>query len=241
MPAPFLTTEWRSLAMLNYEIDPAALQPFVPMGTELDQWRGKTFVSIVGLLFVNTRIRGVAVPFHANFEELNLRFYVKRLAPDGWRRGAVFIKELVPLHAVTWIARMLYNENYVTLPMSHRLQTEGDGPVRKISYEWSFKGRKNRLELSANGDARVAEAGSCEEFVSEHYWGYARQRDGGTCEYRVEHARWPLWTAREAALDCDVEGLYGTTFADFLRQAPASAFFADGSPVTVFQGMRLDL
>ena len=96
MPTPFLTAEWRSLAMLNYEIDPAALAPFVPAGTELDQWQGKTYVSMVGFMFLNTRVMGISIPFHANFEEVNLRFYVRRQAPDGTRRGVVFIKETRP-------------------------------------------------------------------------------------------------------------------------------------------------
>ncbi len=78
-PAPFLTAEWRHLAMLNYEIDPVILRPFVPSGTELDSWNGKTYVSIVGFLFLKTRVRGLAIPFHQNFEEINLRFYVRRL------------------------------------------------------------------------------------------------------------------------------------------------------------------
>src|ERR1700727_1338868 len=100
MSSSFLTAEWRSLAMLNYEIDPAALQPFVPMGTELAHWQGKTFVAMGGFLLLNARMRGFAVPFHSKFEEVNLRFYVKRFTPEGWRRGVVFIKELVPRRAI---------------------------------------------------------------------------------------------------------------------------------------------
>ena len=74
----FLTAEWRYLAMLNYEIEPAVLAPFVPQGTELDSFDGKTFVSIVAFLFLDTRIGGIPIPFHRNFEEVNLRFYVRR-------------------------------------------------------------------------------------------------------------------------------------------------------------------
>src|SRR6202034_3400855 len=171
-------------------------------------------------------------PFHSNFEEVNLRFYVKRFTPEGWRRGVVFIKELVPRRAIAWTARTFYNENYIALPMSHRSQMEGDGSIRRIVYEWSFKGRKNRLELCTKGEAEVVQAGTCEEFITEHYWGYARQRDGETAEYQVEHPRWRVWAAHEATLDCQVESLYGKTFAGFLGQAPSSAFLADGSPVT---------
>jgi len=240
MTAPFLTAEWRALAMLNYEIGPSVLAPFVPAGTELDQWQGKTFVSMVAFMFLHTRIKGIAIPFHSNFEEVNLRFYVRRLAPEGWRRGVVFIKELVPRLAIAWTARVFYNENYVALPMSHRWWVEG-GSLRRVSYEWTFQHQKGRIELSTSGEPTEIQPGSDEEFITEHYWGYAKQRDGGTVEYQVEHPRWRVWKAREATFDCDIEGLYGKTFAPFLQSAPASAFLADGSPVTVFNGTRLVL
>src|ERR1039458_6438851 len=116
----FLTAEWRYLAMLNYEIDPKILAPFLPSGTELDFWNGKTFISMVGFLFQNTRPGGISIPFHRNFEEVNLRFYIRRKADDGWRRAVVFIKELVPRMAIALIARTFYNENYVALPIDRK-------------------------------------------------------------------------------------------------------------------------
>ena len=237
MPHPFLTAEWRSLAMLNYAIGPEILRPFVPAGTELDQWQGKTFVSIVGFFFLNTRIRDLAIPFHSNFEEVNLRFYVRRFVGGEWRRGVVFIKELVPRRTIAWTARRFYNENYDAVPMSHGDVV--DGTTRKVSYMWSFAGRTNRMEVSVEGEPQLVPAGSGEEFITEHYWGYARQRDGGTVEYQVEHPRWRVWPAREANFDGEVEALYGKTFAPFLAKRPATAFLAEGSAVTVFQGTRL--
>src|SRR6478736_4737230 len=111
-PGTFLTAEWKALAMLNFEVEPAVLQPFVPIGTELDTWNGKTFVSMVGFLFLRTRIFGIPILFHHDFEEVNLRFYVRRKADDGWRRGVVFIKEIVPRAAIASIARTFYNEPY---------------------------------------------------------------------------------------------------------------------------------
>jgi uncharacterized protein YqjF (DUF2071 family) len=231
----FLTAEWRYLAMLNYEIDPAILAPYIPIGTELDDWHGKTFVSVVGFLFLNTKIGGISIPFHSNFEEVNLRFYVKRKTPDGWRRAVVFIKEIVPRRAIAWVARTFYNENYVALPMNH--QIEGDGS--RVCYAWIFQGRQNRIELSTHGEPQPTGENSLEEFITEHYWGYARQRDGSTIEYQVEHPRWQVWTARSAVLDCDVAQFYGKNFVEYLHGPPTSAFLATGSKVTVFKGMKL--
>ena len=235
----FLTADWRYLAMLNYEVDPAILTPFLPKGTELDRWNGRTFVSVVGFLFQKARILGFSVPFHRNFEEVNLRFYVRRLSDDGWRRAVVFIKELVPRWAIAWTARTIYNENYISLPMSHHLLADKDGSFSGVSYEWKHKGKGNCLELIVKGQAANAEAGSQEEFMTEHYWGYGRQRDGGTLEYKVEHPKWRVWSTQSTRLDCDVRALYGEGFAGPLEKPPASAFLAEGSTVTVLKGQRV--
>lgn len=227
--------------MVNYEVDPKVLRPLVPAGTELDDWQGQTFVSVVGFMFLNTRVFGLAIPWHRDFEEVNLRFYVRHKASDGWRRGVVFVKELVPRVAIALIARVVYGENYAAVPMQHRIEGESgsDAKPRAVSYSWLFRGRENRMELTVSGNADEARDGSAAEFITEHYWGYARRRAGRTMEYRVEHPRWRVSCAAEARLDCDVEGLYGSQFVEFLRAPPASAFLADGSKVTVFRGTLL--
>jgi uncharacterized protein YqjF (DUF2071 family) len=234
----FLTAEWRYLAMLNYEIEPAVLAPFVPQGTELDSFDGKIFVSVVAFLFLDTRIGGIAIPFHRNFEEVNLRCYVRRKADDGWRRGVVFIKELVPRSAIAFVARKFYNENYVSLPMSHRIEKVQE-EVKSVSYSWRLDGYKSILKLAVHGPAQPLVNGSIEEFITEHYWGYARQRDGSTMEYRVEHPRWRVWNVKATELDFQFAGLYGGRFGHFLNQSPASAFLADGSEVKVYKGAGL--
>jgi len=235
---PFLTAQWRSLAMANFEIDPAVLRPFVPVGTELDCWQGRAFVSVVGFLFVDTRVCGCPIPYHRDFEEVNLRFYVRRRAEDGWRRAVVFVKEIVPRAAIAMTARWLYGENYVALPMRHRIE---DGPgTTTVSYSWWLQQDEHRLEMSVSGDPRDVIAGSEEEFITEHYWGYVRGRRGATTEYRVEHPRWRLRTAASAQLTANVAALYGDEFVESLTAPPTSAFLAEGSEVAVYQGAHLN-
>jgi uncharacterized protein YqjF (DUF2071 family) len=235
---PFLTAEWKHLAMLNYPIDPARLSPFVPAGTELDRWEGKVLVSVVGFLFLNTRVFGMPIPFHRNFEEVNLRFYVRRKAEDGWRRGVVFIKEIVPRVAIAFTARTFYREPYIALPMAHRIEAER-GVVKSAEYSWRLAGRQNSLRAITRGKAQHLGAGSEAEFITEHYWGYNSQPDGSTLEYRVEHPRWQVYEVADARLDCDVAGLYGEPFCESLDGKPSSAFLAEGSEVTVQPGVRL--
>jgi uncharacterized protein YqjF (DUF2071 family) len=239
MNSRFLTAQWRDLVMLNYEVDPGILAALVPAGTELDLWQERALVSVVGFHFRRTRVMGVAIPGHCNFEEVNLRFYVRRKGPEGWRRGVVFVKEIVPRFAIAWVARTLYNENYVALPMRHSIVEGEPDAVRSISYQWRHHGRWCDVGVVASGPPGIPPADSEATFITEHYWGYARQRDGGTVEYQVEHPQWRVSPALESRFECDIAALYGAPFARFLAVAPASAFLADGSPVTVRRGERL--
>jgi uncharacterized protein len=236
---PFLTARWRYLAMLNYEVAPEVLAPLVPAGTELDSWQGKTFASMVGFLFLDTRVRGIAIPGHRNFEEVNLRFYVRRQAEDGWRRGVVFVKEIVPRFAIASTARLLYGEKYVSLPMRHAITGDPARGGMQVAYGWRFQGRWNGIGAGVEGSPQEAAAGSEEEFITEHYWGYSSLRGGGCVEYQVEHPRWRVWKLLRPVLDCDVAALYGRQFAAPLAGEPSSAFLADGSEVAVYPGRRV--
>lgn len=238
----FLTAEWRHLAMVNYEIDPALLLSRTPRGTELDFWEGKTFVSIVGFLFLNTQVLGWTIPWHRDFEEVNLRFYVRRKGPEGWRRGVVFIKEIVPRWAIAVLARRVYNENYIALPMRHKIELPlptPSTPHGRVEYGWRLNNQWNLLRMKPLGEPQALIAGSQEEFIAEHYWGYVAQQDGGCIEYRVEHPPWRIWQVTESALECDSAALYGQEFVSILSGAPSSAFLAEGSPIIVKQGIRL--
>lgn len=235
----FLTAEWRHLLMLNYPVEREVLEPLVPAGTTLDTYKGKAYVSLVAFLFLKTRLLGVPVPFHQDFEEVNLRFYVRRFSGDDWRRGVVFVKEIVPKPAIAFIARAVYNENYVALPMRHSLQQSDDGSVSQLEYSWELNNRWNTLRGSVAGPMRETAPASLDEFITEHYWGYAAQKDGCCVEYQVEHPRWKVAPVSEAKFDCDLKGLYDPAFASALSQAPSSAFLAEGSPVTVFKGVRI--
>jgi uncharacterized protein YqjF (DUF2071 family) len=243
MPEPsiFLTGEWRYLAMLNYVVDPELLAPFVPPGTELDLHDDRAYLSVVGFMFYDTRLMGIPVPFHQDFEEVNLRFYVRREADGELRRGVVFIREFVPKPAIAAIARKAYNEKYTSLPMRSRIETENGAlkPNGAIEYGWKVNKLWNTMTARTVGDARPIEDGSHEEFITEHYWGYVAQRDGHTVEYRVEHPRWNVWRTSDATLDCNVADVYGEQFVAPLGSAPASAFVAEGSSVTVRRGILI--
>ncbi|MEI8373172.1 MAG: DUF2071 domain-containing protein [Planctomycetota bacterium] len=229
MNRAFLTTEWRYLAMLNYTIDPAILQTLLPPGTEVDFFNGTTYASIVGFRFQQTKIFGWGIPWHRNFEEVNLRFYVRRRTADGWRRGVAFVGKLVPRHTIAFVARTLYGEPCTALPMGHRIE-HGESSIH-VEYHWKRNGRWESLGVLGRGESQALVAGSHEEFIAKRDWGYTAHRSGS--EYQVEHPPWRIWSGTENYLHADVLSLYGELFVETLSARPVSTFIADGSTVTV--------
>jgi uncharacterized protein YqjF (DUF2071 family) len=242
MLSTFLTAEWRNLIMAQYVVEPATLKPWLPRGVELDLYQDKCYVSLVGFLFDAVRVKGVAIPFHTRFEEVNLRFYVARIEPDGTRkRGVVFLREFVPRAAITLLANSLYEEPYATLPMRHSIVATGDS--LDVSYAWhhSLAGVDtwHSLAVEAAPEPQPILAASDEEFVTEHYWGYTKRGRGHTSEYGVLHPRWSIYPIRSFAIQADFAPLYGPAFVPLNHAVPASVLLAEGSAVSVSHGARL--
>ncbi len=237
----FLTAEWRALLMYNVVVDKALLAPLVPAGTELDLWHDEALVSLVGFRFLDTRLKGIPIPFHQNFDEVNLRFYVRRRVDGEWRRGVVFIKEVVPLPAVSLVARRVYHENYVTRRMRHIIVHPGETETGQGRFEYAWRDQGEWLKLTAEMSGPLTELspGTDADFILEHYWGYTPQPDGSTFEYAVEHPRWRIWPNVTGAFTGDPTALYGTDFAAALKQPPHSIIAAEGSAVVVRKGTRL--
>lgn len=216
-------------------VEPQLLEPHLPRGTELDFHHGKAFLSIVGFLFLDTRLMGLPIPRHRDFEEVNLRFYVRRKNLDGWRRGVVFIREFVPRSAIAIVARVFYGEPYRALPMRHDFVPDGDR--FSVTYQWRRGSKWETLAMSGVGEPKNLVPGSQEEFIAEHYWGYTADR-ARLSEYRVEHARWRYWPAQTWKLEADVSALYGPQFVETFSLPPVSAFIAEGSAVEVRRRTR---
>lgn len=220
--------------MANYTIEPTVLQPYVPAYTELDTFNGINYVSLVGFLFTNTQVRGIGVPFHRTFEEVNLRFYVRFKEKGQWKRGVVFIKEIVPKRMISFIANTIYKEKYATHSMYHQwTYTEEE---LKVSYHWKVGKDWNFLSAIAEKGASPAVEGSEEAFITEHYWGYTQINSQVTGHYEVGHPRWNIHKVKEYNVQCSVEPLYGRAFALALQQPPQSVFLAEGSAIEVMKG-----
>ncbi|MDQ7947586.1 MAG: DUF2071 domain-containing protein [Pedobacter sp.] len=233
----FLTAEWRKLILVNYAVDPSVLTKYLPPFTILDTWQGKCYLSLVGFMFVNTKLRDYGIPFHGNFEEVNLRFYVKYNDLGEWKRGVVFIKEIVPKPAITFIANTIYGENYQTLRMKHVWDLASD--KIKISYSWKNRGWQE-ISVVADGHSMPILEGSEEEFITEHYWGYTKLKPHLTSEYGVQHPRWETYAIASYQVNVDFEATYGHDFNFLNNSSPDSVMLAEGSPIKVMKGRKID-
>ena len=226
----FLTARWENLIMLNYEISPEILQPWIPAGVSLDYYNDKTYVSLVGFMFVKTKLFGVPIPGMGTFEEINLRFYVTRKEGDQVKRGVVFINETVPHKTVAWLANKLYKERYKAIPTKHQWQT---GKIKQIEYHWKPGNDWNYIKVNATPEATMLQAGSKEEFILEHYYGYTRVSPTISEEYKVEHPRWKINNVDKAEINCDFETMYGKEFSHLSLRQPSSIMLAEGSAIAV--------
>lgn len=235
----FLKAEWKNLALFNYEVDAKILEKYLPAGIEIDIWDNKCYVSLVGFMFKNTKFLGLKVPFHVNFEEVNLRFYVKRFENGKWKRGVVFIKEIVPKKAITFIANTLYKEHYETQKMRHEIIENKN--TNTFIYQWKNDKEWNTIEIETKKDLSKIEIDSEAEFITEHYFGYTKINEETTFEYEVLHPRWEQFEVLNHRIDIDFEKTYGSDFGFLQSQKPTSVFLAEGSEITVKNKRKIEL
>lgn len=235
----FLTANWKNLALFNYEVEREILEKYVPTGTEIDLWNNKCYVSLVGFMFKNTKVLGLKIPFHINFEEINLRFYVKRFENSEWKRGVVFIKEIVPKRALTFLANTIYKEHYQTNKMKHAV-TENNFS-RKFTYQWKQNNQWNTIQLETKLKQSAIELNSEAEFITEHYFGYTKCDKNTTFEYEVKHPRWEQFEIIKYKIDVDFETNYGKDFSFLIETKPVSVFLAKGSKITVENKRKIKL
>ncbi|MEZ4930819.1 MAG: DUF2071 domain-containing protein [Saprospiraceae bacterium] len=227
----FLKAEWKKLILANYAVDEDILKKYLPAKTEIDKWNGTTYVSLVGFMFKNTKVLGLKIPFHVNFEEVNLRFYVKHKQEGEWKRGVVFIKEIVPRHAITFVANTFYKEHYATLPMRHLWEIKNNNQT--IEYAWKLKNKWHSFSVESEINKSIIEPESEAAFITEHYWGYTKINNNTTFEYEVTHPTWDQFKIKNYKIDVDFGSIYGDDFKELNNLNPKSIMLAEGSAITV--------
>ncbi|TYA69826.1 YqjF family protein [Seonamhaeicola marinus] len=220
----FLSANWEHLILVNYEIHPDVLKPYVPEHTVLDVFENRYYISLVGFMFKNTKVLGVKLPLHVNFEEVNLRFYVKHKNT----RGVVFIKEIVPKPLITFVANSLYNEHYETSKMSHVWDTKNN----YIEYSWEQQNKRQHISVTSEELPKPITPYSEEDFILEHYYGYTKYKNK-TFQYEVQHPQWLHYPIKEYTINVDFEMNYGKEFSFLNTRSPSSVILAKGSKIHV--------
>jgi uncharacterized protein YqjF (DUF2071 family) len=225
-----LTANWTNLLTATFEADKKLLQPFIPAHTELNDWNGKYLMSLVGFLFSKPYIYSIPSPFYRRFEEVNLRFYVRHKSKSGWRKGVVFIKEIAPSRMIGRVAKWLYHENFICLPVKYKTQT--DKEKRSIEYSWKVNGKWNFLKLRASVNPLSGNENTVETFIKEHYWGYTKNNNQ-SFEFEIQHPPWSVYPGLSFEMNLDANTIYGEEFTDYFAEKPVTTFLMDGSQTKV--------
>jgi hypothetical protein len=236
-PKPFLTARWEDVVLVTYRIGADLLAASLPAGLEADRRpgdpAGTAYVSLVAFRFLDTRVKGLAVPMHRDFPEVNLRAYV-RTTSDPRRRGVSFISELVPKPAITMVANLVYHEHYRTVPMDCDVREVGGR--RRMTVNIELGDRMHSIACTGDAPAQPTAAGGVEDFFKEHEWGFGRDADGELVTYRVAHPVWKAYrcTLEDLELDVSFHELYGEPWSVLDGAEPVHVLFAEGSAITVF-------
>ena len=231
-----MTANYSELVTVNFQIDPKILEPRVPRGLELDFFNDETYVSLVAMMLRDVRVWGIPIHVATGFEQVNLRFYVRRRIGNEFRRGTCFIKDYVSSSAAAWILGSLFKADFHRLKMKHD-NSGFDGlpeSVPHVDYGWKAGDGWNRLRVKALSPMRETERETKHGFVLDHDYQYS-QRKGKTLEYPSDRPDWTIWSASQASFQCDVKRLFGVEFAKPLGRRPSSIFVAKGSDVTIFR------
>jgi len=227
----FLKANWENIIMVNYEIAPDILMPYLPKGVELDLYQGKCYVSLVGFMFKDTKLFNIPIPRLGTFEEINLRFYVTRKDGGIIKRGVVFVNETIPYKIVAWMANTLYKEHYTVVPTKHTISK--DSNHQKIRFDWQLHKKWYSIYIENNLSSQPMQEDSLEKFIYEHYYGYTKVSDSKTEEYRLHHPSWEIHEVVDYKIDCDFKAMYGKSFLVLNDTKPEAVFIAKGSSVAI--------
>lgn len=242
-----LTATWRHIVFLNYITEPGVLARYLPEGVELDTYNDRHYVSVVGLMCHDISIVGIDDPLHSEYEQVSLRFYVKRpLAAGGFNRGIVIIREIVPDLLPVIAARAIYGERYVQMPMRHEIWAPGAGAKAIGMFDYAFATGDDdapvwhKLHAATHDAARNMQIGSKEEFLTERNYGYSGGPGSATLEYSIDRMKWRYWPATHSKFECDVKEVFGRDFEPYISGAPDLAFVAEGGEISVHLPHSID-
>ncbi|HET8854857.1 MAG TPA: DUF2071 domain-containing protein [Salinimicrobium sp.] len=230
-----LTCHWRNLAFANYIISPEILEKYLPSYTKIDYFDRKCYVSLVGFQFKDIEIAGVKIPFYTDFEEINLRFYVKRFDGTTWRKGTVFISEIADKSVLKILANSFLHEKYQTLKTKQEVKENSD--FIETGYSWKAGRNWQSIEMIGENSPKLVAEGTEPHFIMDRPWGYQKYDALTTNEYEVSHPQWKILPVSTFDINVDFKESFGSAFSILNGILPHSVILAEGSLVSV-KGMN---
>lgn len=238
MRVHLLRAEWNNIIMANYVVPEELLLPLIPYKTRLDLFEGESYVTLAAFMFLNTEMLGFNIPFHSNFEEVALRFYVRSNNPLSEQRGVVFIKEIVPKYAISLLANTFFGQKYTTLKMKSFHRDAGD--TMETGYEWKYQNKWNKIMAKTGKRSTPIQQNNFNEFIADHYFGYRKYGETKTYQYEVEHKLWDTFNVHNYSVECDFGSLFGNEFSILNEIKPKSVFMLKGSEIRIHQRKLLE-
>ena len=239
MERAFLTARWEDLVVLTWRVDAELLRRYLPAGVEPDRQdgdpEGTAYVSLVAFRFLDTVVKGIPIPLHRDFPEVNLRIYVRTTDEETPRRGVAFIAEFVPKPAIAAVANVVYHEHYRVAPMEV-VAKNTEPKLRRLTMKIEMGEREHTMSLLGRRTPVRPPEDSTAHFFKEHEWGFGRDGNGDRVIYRVHHPVWDVYPVVPHSLKLDVgfEELYGEPWGCLDGRAPDHVAYAVGSEISVF-------
>jgi uncharacterized protein YqjF (DUF2071 family) len=234
-----MTGRFPHIIQLAFAVEPSLLNAYLPPYTELDFFKGNSYISLVGLQPLDLKVYGIPVPWFRHQAQVNLRFYVRRRISRGtWRHGVVFIRQIIPHHLVAWGARLFFNEAIETQRLDPTIEEIG-AEALQVQYSWKSEEQRHYVRTAFRQQPLYAAPADEQDFFVDRHWGYCRQRDGSCLEYRFDHPPWKTYTAFDVDTAAEVGNFYGSRFADILHRRPDFAYGSRGSDAYLTRGIRL--
>lgn len=204
--------EWNRAVFLHWQVDEGDLRPFVPAALELDRHRDRPWVSLVAFTMERIRPRYLpAFPPVSNFDEINLRTYVKFRG----KPGVHFLSIEGGKRTSCRVARTLSD-----LPYRY-------SQMERTANRFRSKNTKtgDELDISFRIGNALNSGSATDNWLTERY-ALFQDSPGVMNAFDIHHAPWPL---QEIALE--KFQLNYPRFAALIGRAPDLAHYSPGVPV----------
>jgi hypothetical protein len=236
----FLKATWQNLIQLVYTAPIDEVQTLLPEGLTPEIFDGKAHIILSALEFRQTRVKGLKIPFHVHFPEINLRIPVRKQGVTG----VYFLRQYVPKHCIAVVAKRIYHEAYEAYPMEFLVQHVPDADEGTSIMECHCKLWKKEDTLDIQVYAvepenyiPVDENHPPEPAVgdADFITGFGTNDKQEIIEYRIEHRKQEFFEVREWSIRGDLTKIFDDCIPKGISEMPIHVSFSHGQAVKITQ------